>query len=298
MDFLTSNKGPKLTSIIKSVFTFVLSTIFSLPAFSYTEISSLPWSLDLNDNGYVSDLVWATEGCSHVWESNAGWDGNGAAKFFPPTIYQGYCGLGWFVFGGGLSSGVNQLNARFLIYHGSTYTDYTGGNKVIIMERFDKSLDRPMIIPRFPNGDRSTYMTYGACAGILCTYQDGDDDPTDGVEYPFIGGDELQIGDPPFKREGQWISVELEAIASLGIINVYIHTRDGVISGLYQSRPMEQAGNMFDAIDIIGGYMGHGPSDPDNYFLLDDVVINNSYIGPPNGFLVAPPSPPTNLRID
>ena len=57
---------------------------------------------------------------------------------------------------------------------------------------------------------------------------------------------------------------------------------------LYIERPMDSSGpgGVWSYVDIIGGYMNHGAvqQDPENYFMIDELKIDDHYIGPPAGF--------------
>ncbi len=90
------------------------------------------------------------------------------------------------------------------------------------------------------------------------------------------------------KRSSEWISVELEANTRTGMIKLYIDTQDGALSGLYVAAYMDDTGpgGTWSYVDLIGGYMNWGNvrADPENYFMLDEIVIDDSYIGPPSGF--------------
>ncbi len=45
-------------------------------------------------------------------------------------------------------------------------------------------------------------------------------------------------------------------------------------------------GGIWSYIDIIGGYMEFTTTPgPENYFMIDELVIASNHIGPPDGFL-------------
>lgn len=265
-----------------AVVTFLTLLFILLPMSSFAErrISSFPFSEDFEADNY-QDLVWVTNGARHEWMPNGGWQGGGAAKFFPIVTDQGYNGLGQF-------QGMNteQLNVRFLIRHGSRFN--SGGltyTKVIIMNR-EGYRERPMIGGR----QEGSWRTYGACDNTICRYEGGDFWPD--------GTDSYKIGDPPFAREDEWISVEFEANSRTGIIRLYITSEDGELNGLYVQQSMSTPGGAFNYIDVLGGYFNIAPEPhPDNYFIIDKLVIDDNYIGPPDGFIAGnPPSPPRILE--
>ena len=44
-------------------------------------------------------------------------------------------------------------------------------------------------------------------------------------------------------------------------------------------------GGVWSYVDIIGGYMApNDRADPNNYFMIDELVIDSRRIGPPAGF--------------
>jgi len=287
----------------------LLVAIWSTPN-SYAErnVTSLPFTENFNSNNY-SDLIWINNGATHTWVSVEGWQSSGAAKFTPP-LAEGRSGLGQFTRISELNGDTTQLNARFLIYYGSEYQEHTQlYNKLVIMNRYFPDGEagvRPMLITRgfgtIPGSSPLTneWRTLGACDGTVCSYEGGG--------YSPDGTDSLRIGDAPQYREEQWISVEFETNTTTGVINTYVHTQDGLISGLIATTTMQDqrgAGGIFTHIDMIGGYFNGGRAgsggpiigDPDSYFIIDELQINDSYIGPPQGFLAnPPPSPPTALH--
>jgi hypothetical protein len=253
-----------------------------LPLSSSAErrITSFPFNESFEADDY-GDLVWVTNGARHEWLSDGGWQGGGAAKFFPITIDQGYNGLGQF-------QGMNteQLNVRFLIRHGPGFNSagYTY-TKVIILNR-NGYRERPMIGGR----QEGSWRTWGACDNTVCMYEGGDMWPD--------GTDSFRVGDRPYNREDEWFSVEFSANSRTGVINLYIFSQDGELSGLYVSKTMENTGGAFNYIDVLGGYFNtSAPASADNYFIIDELVIDDNYIGPPEGFVAGnPPNPPTLIE--
>jgi hypothetical protein len=112
----------------------------------------------------------------------------------------------------------------------------------------------------------------------------------------------FRIGNGPLARHEEWISIEAEANIETGDINLYVHTQDGVHSGLLTSQnfewpytgldvaPENPTNTVWAYIDILGGYWNEAiPADPNNYFMIDEFKIDTRYIGPPVGFLADPP---------
>lgn len=206
-------------------------------------VGSLPYVQRFDANDYSSAL-WLTGGGRQEWVSNGGWNGSGAAKFYPPTTDQSYTGLGQYILG--LSTIPEQLNVRWLQKHGSTWRENANGEKLIILNRNGNG-GRPMIILREASSGGQTWETLGACDGTVCRYDAGD--------YWPDGTDRLKIGNPPVAREDEWISIEFEANTRTGMIRLYIDTLDGRLSGLYIERPMDDSGpgGTWSHVDIIGG---------------------------------------------
>lgn len=275
---------------------FVLACMFAggmsiaTSASAARTVRSLPFTENFNSNNY-SDLLWVTQGATHTWSQN-GWQGSGAAKFTGPNA-EGYAGLGQFIFG--MSSIPEQMNVRFLIYHGRLWHELGAGGKLVILNR-DGNRGRPMVIAT--DYQEGNWESWGACDGTVCRFEGGDYWPN-GRERLRLGNNTQGNG----KRSNEWISVEFEANTRTGMIRLYIDTQDGEMSGLYIERPMDDtgAGGTWSMIDIIGGYMNWGNvrADPENYFMIDELVINSSRIGVPAGFRsnAARPNPPTSLSV-
>jgi hypothetical protein len=255
-------------------------------------IRSLPHEEHFDSNAYASDIIWTVQGGTHTFMPSSGWRG-GAAKFTPPTTGEGVSGLGQFMFSG-LSSIPEQINVRFLVNYGSTWSQYSNGNKLIIMNR-DGNRGRPMVISRAVGSGASRWETWGACDGTVCKYEAGDFWPD--------GTDSLRIGSASAGRDHEWISVEFEANTRTGMIRLYIDTQDGSLSGMYVERPMSDTGTggIWSYIDIIGGYMAATQrADAENYFMIDELKIDSRRIGPPAGFggtTSVRPNAPTSLSV-
>jgi len=253
-------------------------------------IRSLPHEEHFDTNAYASEIVWIVQGATHTYMPSSGWRG-GAAKFTPPTTGEGMSGLGQFMFSG-LQSVPEQINVRFLIWHGSNWNQFGPGNKLVIMNCAGNG-GRPMIITRHVDSGASRWETWGACDGTVCKYEAGD--------YWPDGTDSLRIGNTTNAREREWVSVEFEANTRTGMIRLYVDTQDGDLSGLYVERPMSDTGpgGTWSYIDIIGGYMAATTRpDPESYFMIDELKIASSRIGPPAGFASAVrPNAPTSLSV-
>lgn len=255
----------------------LLVLVLAAPASAERILTALPHVERFDSAAYAGELAWVVEGATHTWVADGGWRG-GAAKFTPPITGQGMAGLGQFHLSG-LAQVPTQLNVRFLIRHGSSWNLYGPGNKLVIMNRTGNP-GRPMIITRhLEEATPNRWETWGACDGTVCRYEGGGFWPD--------GSDRLRIGDPPLGREQEWISVEFEADTASGMIRLYVDTQDGLLRGLYIERPMDDtgAGGVWSYIDTVGGYMeAASQPDPDNFYMIDELVIDAGYIGPPVGF--------------
>lgn len=280
-------KGKLLQSISLS-FAFIFGLAFSSMSYGERVVTDFPFRADFDRNDY-NDMVKLTQGATHTWDPNGGWSG-GAAKFTPPTLNEGYCGLGQFSGIDRNVGNVRRLNVRFLIKHGPTFHTYAATNKLVIMNRAAGTL-RPMIISKNHQVVRD-WRTYRPCHGTWCV-------------PPVTDNEGLKIGPDPGSRKNEWISVELEADLDRRVINLYIYTADGEVSGLYTVNPFiddnDSGAGFFERIDVLGGYFGkdYGRADAGNYFMIDELEIDSQYIGPPQGFVgsvVAPPSYPGNIQ--
>jgi hypothetical protein len=99
--------------------------------------------------------------------------------------------------------------------------------------------------------------------------------------------------------DNQWVAVELELV-STGVFRTYIWTRDGKYRGLY----MEAGGLRRGAPQVTGFggmYYHDSGAAPGSYVMVDEVVLSDSFIGPPAGFLdgagLGSPPAPVNVRV-
>ncbi|MDH5325912.1 MAG: hypothetical protein OEZ68_00420 [Gammaproteobacteria bacterium] len=283
MSILTGNKTGYTLIKVKRVLVLLLFFCLSNNVFAGRGINSLPFSESFDSSTYAGDLLWVDGNlnASHSW-TQSGWSG-GAAQFIPPIGQEGYSGLGAFNGINDNGAQITRINVRFLIYHSSGFIPGNSGvNKLVIVRRTGGA--RPMLLSNYYPQGNSRYMSYGACDGTDCAYQGGGSWPD--------GTDQLRIGDGPTYRSREWISMEFEADLVAGTTKLYVYTTDGLLSGLYTQQVIPQGGVITD-VDIIGGYFGNSANfsttTVNNYFMIDELVIDNSYIGPPAGFLQNPP---------
>lgn len=249
---------------------------------SEQHVTAFPARLTFQTDAYVDELslVWTTEGATHAYVSDGGWNGGGCAHFTPPTA-EGYSGLGSFHLS---ALGATHLSMRWLMKVGPTMGQYGFGNKTLLFVRNpnDAQHHRPMIITRPDPGHPGAFVP-GACDGTVCQYKIA---PGNAEPYWPDGSDTFWLSTNGYAE--QWVSWEFESDASAGWIRLYITTQDGRFNDtLYVENPMvdSEPGGTFEYIDILGGYFGASQADPGNWFELDEVVIHNRHIGPPPGFV-------------
>jgi hypothetical protein len=265
-----------LTSVL-TIKLIILSLLIT-PISSNAEIalSSYAFEEKFDTDNYIPQIVRLSGGATHTWLPTGGWRG-GAAKFTPPLSDQGYAGVGGLYMDSIPTE--NQVNVRFLIYHGSTWQEYGSNNKVFILDGVNAREQRSMVISR----ETGEYVAWGACSGTVCKYEAGGLFPD--------GSETFRIGNKPLHREEEWISVEIESNVASQYVRLYIHTQDGEFNGLYIEQTLDISSNpAWMRLDMIGGFMDAAiQADPNNYFIIDEVKLSTSYIGPPAGFLADPP---------
>lgn len=279
---------------------FVSAIGIAVPEASARNIS-LPHTEEFNSSTSVSDITWATQGGSVIWEANGGWRNGGGIKITAPTgSTQGYSGIG--VFGG--FGNRNRLNTRFLLNFGSSFQRQVQYDKLIVVLRDNRGIDlgtlRPMIHDneRLTNGQLHRFWRPTRGVGETGT-------PVTANEFTLNGTNNIN----------QWICFEYEVDLIAGRLNLYIDTADGRHRGLSSSVSLageyaEVAGlnngvgrppTDFPIIElqILGGYWTYGDGreggvpgsqrDANAYMKLDELVISDRFIGCPAGFLNNPP---------
>jgi hypothetical protein len=262
------------------------------------KITSFPYELKFDANDYGNALFVRTEdGATHEWRRDAGWSG-GAAKFTPNTLSDNsYMGLGQFTF---FNYPQERIHIRYLVKFGTAWDPGNGNVKMAVVARPEPGVDnpdmqareRPMLgLSRLVEGS-PPYRTFCAAGGGGFRCHNATN------EYPWpSGNDPLKVG-PPSVGVDEWISVELEASTVPGEpVKVYIYTQDGRVAygegNPYATYDLHYHGRPFRYIDIIGYNNGVAPnSDPNNYYMVDELRVDTHYIGPPDGFVEgADPSP-------
>lgn len=270
--------------LVASVSTSALSDVF---------IDEFPYQLNFESTDYESPLLWMTGGCEHEWAPTGGWQGSGAAKFYPPTRGDSYCGLGHF-------AQLRQHNTQdiyisFLFKTGLQYANSMhDGNKLIILNRYmpdgDPDIYRMMSILKWRNTDQGRYATLSACHNIACRFETG-------WHWPR-GGEDFQIGSELANYSDQWVFLRFHGDAATGTVSLYALTEGGAYDRtIAEITNADVSGSIWDFIDIIGGYWQASDRHPDNFFMFDHLTISDEPTAPPVGFgnTLAPPEAP---RID
>ena len=273
---------------------FVMAVMFMPMQLLAARNITLPHDERFESDAWFSDLRWVGQGGTVTWEPTGGWGNSGAVKITPPTLNEGYAGLGSFQGFGNQT----RFNVRFLAMFGSSYAETAQGVKHIIVLRGQGSALRPMEIENVNrvNGELRKFWT--PCLGTTCALRN----PSNRNDQPFYVS--------RTNRVNEWVSFELETDLEAGRVNLYIHTQDGRVSGLYSSFDMSRLesapfnANPVTQLQGIGFYWGspeeYAPvtsRDQNTFMKIDELRIDNQYIGPPRGFLGDPsPSAPSRTR--
>lgn len=252
----------------------------------YNYASAFPIRYTFDDDLYATSesVVWASAdaGASHEFVPDGGWDGCGAARFRPPAVYENMSGIGQILDLRDVMES-STLAIRYCISVGATFPELASGAKPIILWRGQPGADdqghddavgaRPMVISRPDPAGRG--IAYGLCDGTVCTYVGGDFWP-DGSDTWVLADD-------------GWSCLEFDFDLANDSMELYVTTQDGrfddtpYLSATFRDEA-SGPGGVFTAIDIVGGYFAQSVSDPDNYYVIDDLVIDTAHIGPPPGF--------------
>lgn len=244
----------------------------------------------MRDNDYMSypngnPVAIANGNATVTDEPTSSYSGGHAVKVVPPTSEM-YAGLGNFNFQSG--SVGNRMNIRYLVYWG--YDAVQSGVKLNIVN--DGVSTRPMVISREMRSGQNT--TFPHSYMIPIPSQNVNEAPTiRDPGYPnnpsfFIAGSSASLASGNYAH--QWVCWEFEIITGGGspILNFYIHTRDGRVA-FGPGNPYATHAWTAGAVDLlrasVGWYWGPGWNQTSEaYVKISDVVISNSYIGPPPGF--------------
>lgn len=235
---------------------------------------SLPYSTTF-DTDDLSDIAWTDCGATVTHSSTGGWSG-GAVKMTPPTSACSSGNGGMSTIGEFLGFSETRINVRFLIKFGSTYVaNKQGGvNKFIDVHssggtRFGilglHLADGPFMAPAVAPYPSAWYVFRSPGT------EEADHDSANAT----IKWTDASLG-------GEWYCFEYEINAAGNTTTFYLTKSDGTQQTVTSETSV--AGNMYTL--YIGGYHnGYGTADANNYLLIDNLVISNTYIGPPEGFV-------------
>lgn len=280
--------------IFVSVFVFIPFTVFAGNVVRNSGANvSLPHTENFDGAGWDAANYLTSDECGGTARRTAtGCYSGDCLKVIPPTsactgggINGGAVGMGWYTY-----SGSRTMHWRFLIKFGSYYAtgQTSGGGGLINKFLLSDSPTRASIL-----GLNCT----GSGSGRYCAWAVLDRNEVYHFRTPPHRG---WIEDSLFRvsstsHVNEWIAVEYALNTNTGIGQLYLWTQDGSYNGiLIDNVPLDTGINMNGF--YFSYYNSYGVSNPNNYFLIDDLVISTSYIGPPDGF-VGKPAPPTDLRV-
>lgn len=280
----------------------IIIILLLFPLYTFAERTiTLPFTLNFDDNSWTSDLA-LTECQGTSTHVTSGCYSGGCAKITPPTapctggvgsnegcissgnpwycctgsqtgcdINGGATGLGWFNY-----SSTNTIHIRFLIKFGTSFASHVSDGGGGLINKFIL-LDAPTrlgILGLNGSDTDGRYLAFGAL--------DSDE------VYKFASEGRAWIEDAALKikdasRSGEWIAVEYWVDTTNDRTGVYIWTLDGTFSGSYINVPSTNTqGSTGFWMSYYNSY--GGTADTNNYYMIDNMVVSSSYIGPPDGF--------------
>ncbi len=287
---------------IRVVLVVLVLAVLPFMAFASRTVT-LPWSMNFDDDSWVSNLA-LTECAGTATHTTSGCYDGGCMKVTPPRstctgggINGGQTGLGWVNY-----STVSSYHVRFLIKFGSNYmaTMANGGGGTGTKFVLQDSPGRRGIMGFDKTSNAGTYMTFGVWTeGSALRYRTA---PNRG----WIEDARLRIG-LNNAYIGEWICLEYFINLSNDTTGIYVWTQDGVFNGEYggDGRTPEVQGTSYatgGTNDMTGFYMSYfngynANQTSDTYYMIDNVQVSTSFIGPPVGFLDRRPSAPGNLVV-
>ncbi|MEA1924604.1 MAG: hypothetical protein U9M95_01915, partial [Candidatus Altiarchaeota archaeon] len=241
---------------------------------------NFPYTNSLDSDSDFTNIIWASEGNTVSRVTSGCWAGS-CARLTPRTG-QSYCGLGAFV----LSDNPSVVHVRFLwkqdddIYSTASSIGWGIQNKAVLVTRAGGSgSDRIMGII---DDDAGSYFAWTACAESLCYLDDGQGT----WEH---GGDESEfIKHPPME---DWYCVEIWG--SLGNPTTIRTTKQDGTYIEWSSATSFDSTSYFNTVQIVGGFFNGATGS--GHIHIDELKIDDGYIGPPAGFLGGD-TPPTRTN--
>lgn len=231
----------------------------------------------------------AEDGGRVVHTTNGCWRG-GCVYFKPSTPRDTYTALGGYSFAGE----PRRFHMRYLIKFGPDFVDNLNLRmKHILAHRAtDQSGDRAMVYVWGTTDGRD--KTFGACDNTVCAYEGGKSRP-DGSET-FLIGDYLD----------QWVNVEAVFDSAAHKVRVYITTPDQKLRDYLIAEQdihaVSSSRDYWNQVSILGAYIDLGTTPSEGmYWMIDELAIDDDYIGPPPGYLggrdISPPAPPVLRKV-
>lgn len=235
---------------------------------------SLPYATNFTTDD-LNDIRWTDCAATVTHSSSGGYAGTGASKHTPPTSACTSENGGMSSIGNFEGFSTARLNVRFLIKFGSSYVTNKQGAVNKFIDVHDGSGTRYGILGL--HKEEST-MSPAVCPYTSSWYVFRSPGTAD--EDHYFANASLSWTDAILG--GAWYCLEYEINTTAGTTTMWWTKADGTQTSV--TSPMDETGNMTTV--YIGGYHnGYGTEDTNNYLLIDNLVISNTYIGPPAGFL-------------
>ena len=276
-----------MKKLSKIKFIFILLFLAGMAALPGGASALILKTENFNSQGYP---VWTTGGATHAYLPTGGWDGNGAARFTVPTSADAYSGTTVDNF-----TPSSPVYIRWVLKTATNFHSASDlGKHIIVNEEGEGDGSRAIMIDHQCDPTHSDlYLGKNVSPGYKAFF------PNCVFSYDCSSRKfNFNITD------GAWITVETYMEAGQ-TTRTWITTRDGSLNEFETSYPSCNAdvfpsGLRWHRINILGTYGGRGGGS----FILDDLVISTTKIGPPAGFLAGgggdttPPASPTGLSVN
>lgn len=290
---------------------FIIVMLFTSPTFATVFFDcSLNTAPSSEESGGVytcstgSVYLYLSGGGGSIYEhtTNEGYGGTGAAKFYSTGLLQN--ADRWLYLSSPTTG--SQRNTRYLIKFESYGTHYDGkwsdqtdsngwrtfyhvmarGGCEQTANQFEMSFDGTLTLLHGQGETSNPCGGYYWCANSAW----GDTWPGTVTSCTIVEQNYIELAN----YTGQWISVEIEKNSS-GQLKFYIDTQDGAFSGIYYWFDTTFSGNIYPVSP--GAYL-QGTTTGNKYFIIDNIVVADTYIGPPAGFTGTTPQSVQGLRIE
>lgn len=274
-------------------FLCIMLSVISVGSVCAYQVPSFPYILDFDDPGAdYSDRVALVD--EQLWrgtiEEGIGWNGSDCyMMYFKPDQGDWEVGVGFlrhdFPQTNGMAPGT--IHVRALVKYSEDYH---------IAQDPEEVKD---VILRRCNPDCSSYGSDEERAIVVHWHNQGEDYPTIGENIGSSHPNNV-ISYPDFASpdySGEWISFEYEFDLNEGTYRIFIDTPDGNYTSDNGNTPYAEWSPVGDTspaawhhiarlFGYVEGFEAHTSSNGyDPYLLLDEIVMDDSYIGPPSGFI-------------